>query len=552
MPDGGNNATFVVRLVNQVMGPARQIQSAMGGVEKAFKSTQKAMAAPASRTGALSQWEKMVGGAKRGQAADFAKSQRSAQIKSDNIQSRLNQFHADHGIASSIGRGGSAAALGATVAVTAAALAAAAAVGYIGVKFAQASVEASMFGQRSRLAIGLLTGNAAGAGAEFDSVRHEAQSLGLDIEGTQQSFQKLLAAQFSIGKSKELIRMGADMQAIGASTDQVSRSILAISQIKNTGYLQGDELNQLREAGVSTELIYKSLGKSLHKTTAEIVQMQSKRQLKSEPVIEAILDAVRTKTGSKNAGDAGKVFADTTLTGMLGKAKGGISNFFIDIGDLILPGLTKIAGLIQGTIEKLTSDPNILGLGYFLLDQFDTFVSWVQVNWPMIETVITTAIYAVGEGLEFLASLFDSSTVAGAAFQALMMLLAVAFGVLMLAGAAMMAPIYAVIAGIGWLINELVAFGTWFDTIRGLGPTGETVGVAANDNAIQGVTAAGGVQALSGMGATLAGAPPVGAPVHIAAMNIHTAQSDDPQKQATMIGEAVHTEMAKVMRQAAG
>src|SRR6478736_5243836 len=85
--DGSDSATFTVRLVNQVMAPARQIKQAMGEVGKAFKDTQRAMSAPAPRRGALSDWDKMMSGAKKSQAADFAK-QQAALVKSQAAQQK--------------------------------------------------------------------------------------------------------------------------------------------------------------------------------------------------------------------------------------------------------------------------------------------------------------------------------------------------------------------------------------------------------------------------------------------------------------------------------
>ncbi len=463
MADGG--VDFAIRLNNQVTGPARQIKASMAMVQKAFEQTRKVVDAPASRRGGASDWNKMVGKARGSQAVDFAKQQvkaakfaASAKIKEEK---RVQDFHKGMAQASLDKQGGlvdfaTGGLKYGMIAVGTAALAAAAGVAYLGAKFTMAAVEAGAFAERSRLALGLLTGDAALGAVEFDSMRKEAASLGLAVEDTQLNFQKLLAAQFSIGKSKELIRMGSDMQAIGASTEQVSRSILAISQIKNTGYLQGDELNQLREAGVSTELIYKSLGKSLNKTTAEIVQMQEKRQLKSEPVIEAILDAVRQKTGSSKAGDAGTKFAQTSLTGMANVMRGNAENFFIDVGDAMVPGLQRLMALVKRAVGVVADDPKFAQLGEFMLAKFEGFVSWVEGNWPQISTMLTTGLDAFKFGLETAFEMVDMSTIKGKVFMGAMGLLAVTLGIVALAGFVMMLPLYALIAVIG-----LVAYGIY-------------------------------------------------------------------------------------------
>ncbi len=46
MADGSSSVDFTVRLLNQVTGPARQIQTAMAGVRDTMKSTKRALEAP--------------------------------------------------------------------------------------------------------------------------------------------------------------------------------------------------------------------------------------------------------------------------------------------------------------------------------------------------------------------------------------------------------------------------------------------------------------------------------------------------------------------------
>jgi tape measure domain-containing protein len=483
--DGG--VSFKASLINDITGPARKAQRSMDDLKKSALSTKSALEAPAPRRGGVSDWTKMTAAARRSQArdqasqmarisrlnaADAAKKQRDslrlskiehanatknakkladtqtkeakrvADFKLGMAQQKLDKQGGLVDFGSGLLGGGAAV-------LAAGALAAAAAVGYLAVQFGRASVEAAAFGERSRLALTLLTGSATVASAEFDSVRREAQQLGLDVYDTQAGFQKLLAAQFDIGKAKELVRMSADLQAIGASADQTKRAIVAISQIKNTGYLQGDELNQLREAGVSTELVYEALGKRLGKTTQQIISMQEKRQLGSNDVIESILEAVRKKTGSATTGDAGKSFAASTITGMAGVFKARIQNAFVDIGDAILPGLQRLMKLASSFVDKIAADPKIAQLGNFLLARFDNFVLWAEANWPQLSETFSSGLHLMANAIVFTVEMFDTGTAKGKVFAGVMGLLALTLGIVALAGFVLMLPLYALIAVIG-------------------------------------------------------------------------------------------------------
>lgn len=471
MADGGTGeVSLTIRLANQVTGPARQIKRSMAEVKKAVEQTRGALEAPAprSRRGAApSIFDQRLAAAQRHQARDFAREQTrlvkvrareqvkaakavaAEQKRVADFQKGMGQQKADRGAGLvDFATGGL---KGGAIAIGVAAAAAAAAVGFLAFKFGEAAVQASAFAQQSRMALTFLLDSAPQANEEFDNVRKMAQGLGLDVQDTQLGFQKLLAAQFEVGKAKELIRMSSDLQAIGASADQTKRAIIAISQIKNTGYLQGDELNQLREAGVSTELVYRELGKRLNKTVPEIIKMQEKRQLDSTNVIEAVLGAVRQKTHSNKAGDAGKKFAETTLIGMTGVMKGRIQNAFIDMGDAILPGLTRLMAVAKRAFDSVGNNPKLAKLGDLMLSKFNGFVSWVEIHWPYISLLLDQGLKLMAASIKLAFDMVDATTVPGMIFITTMGSIALILGVAGVAAFLLMAPLYLFIAVLGLL-----------------------------------------------------------------------------------------------------
>jgi tape measure domain-containing protein len=477
--DGGGQVSLTLKLINEVTGPAKQVQRAMKDVKKSVEQTRAAIEAPTprSRRGATPGFDQRLMAARRSQAKDFAREQQRAVRQTQRLntvkareqakeQKRIADFKqgmAQHKLDDKMGlvdfaTGGL---KGGAVAIGVAALAAAAAVGMLAYKFGEASVQAAAFAQQSRMALTFLLDNAPQANREFDLMRQEAQLLGLDVQDTQMGFQKLLAAQFEVGKAKELIRMSSDLQAIGASADQTKRAIVAISQIKNTGYLQGDELNQLREAGVSTELVYKELGKRLNKTVPEIIAMQEKRQLDSTNVIEAVLGAVRQKTHSSKAGEAGQKFAAETLIGMTAVMKARMQNAFIDIGDAMMPGLTKLMGLAKKGVDAIAANPALAKAGDLLLNKFNAFATWVTLNWPIITTILSLGVEAMGASIKFAFDLIDTTTIPGKIFVTTMTAIAVVLGVAAIAAFTLMAPLYLLIAVLALLMYAVYKAVRW-------------------------------------------------------------------------------------------
>jgi hypothetical protein len=589
--DGSDSASFTVRLVNQVMAPARQIKQAMGDVEKAFKSTQRAMAAPAPKRGGLSEWDKMVGGAKRSQAADFAKQQAALakanaahQQKQLATSQKLAQFHADHGLSAMLVEGGSEAAIGATVAVAAAAAAAAVAVAYIGYKFAEASVEAGIFAQKSELAIGFLTNSGAAAATQFDEVRHMAQGLGLQVEETIGSFERLLAMQFSIGKSKDLIKMASDMQAIGANGEEVQRILYAISEIKSMGVLQKRQERMLQMAGISGELIDAALmKKGGFKDHAGLDKARKGNKIGADVAIDAIMEAVMHKTHETKLGQAGSAFATKTLAGMQAQFSAGLENLYIDAGKRLLPGVTELANMAAGTLGKIMDDPELAQLGDFLVNEFDIFVLWTKANWPEIQDDLVTGAHAIEGGIRMIIECFDDATIKGKIMEGLLITLAVAMGLLAVASVLVASPLLLLIAIIGGLAYAAVVAIDWISTkIKALGEflgiggggaaraaapgvTGwggvpmvddfgnvipDMSGVAANDNGITGVNASAGAQALQNIPtATEGGEPRAGdRNIDMSGMQVNLTVKEDDGPEA--LAQKIHSEVAKLLRQA--
>src|SRR5690606_7052410 len=187
---------------------------------------------------------------------------------------------------------------------------------------ANAGWEFVKFGQRARLALGQLGKHGATGPKLFELGRALAVKYGQDIQDTTKNLQKLLSAQFDPKLSTDIIKMGADLRAIGADAEATSSAVVAITQIKGAGRLMGQELLQLANAGISIELVRGEIGKLLGgKSIQEVIKLQESGQIDADTAIQGILNAVQKKTGSKQLGDAGAKFADTTIVGMLGRVK---------------------------------------------------------------------------------------------------------------------------------------------------------------------------------------------------------------------------------------
>lgn len=201
-------------------------------------------------------------------------------------------------------------------------------------KFGVAVTKAKEFNVTTRVAFDALTGSAEGGADALARSNRLADEFSIGIEDVTGSMKKLLAAQFSLGQSETFIKLGTDLRAIGTDAEGVKSAIRAITQIKAKGRLQADELLQLSEANISQELIFGQLKKSLGVGTSdEVRKIIEAGKVDAETALAAIQGAILKKTGSKEAGEAGKKFADVSLSALRTRIENARFRLFQDVAE---------------------------------------------------------------------------------------------------------------------------------------------------------------------------------------------------------------------------
>jgi tape measure domain-containing protein len=215
-----------------------------------------------------------------------------------------------------------------------------------------ALLESAAFSDRMGLAFDQLTH---GHGAEtLEHTRRAAEMLGLDVHDTTKAYKNFLALQFKPAAADKLLAIGADMQALGSSAEEVQGIFIALGQIKAKGRVQAQELLQLSERGVSQQLIQeegaqvlglvdekevarlKALGKEgegaleelFKKGRQEVMKMQEAGKFGADDFFIAFERAINRKLGQSELGESGKKFANETIAGMINVAKAKATNIF--------------------------------------------------------------------------------------------------------------------------------------------------------------------------------------------------------------------------------
>lgn len=189
------------------------------------------------------------------------------------------------------------------------------------------------------------------ADAAYRKAAATSQKIGADFRESMSQNQSLLAQGFSVDFADEIIRAMADLKAINpvANMDGIVR---AISQIKSTGRLQGDELMQLAEAGVNIDAVYKKIAKSLgivdkngKSATEQVRKLQEAGKIKSDVAINAIMASMKDMVGGKDFGEVAAAKASGSIGGLIAK--------LMNLKDQILSNIKIDWSPISRGIERL-------------------------------------------------------------------------------------------------------------------------------------------------------------------------------------------------------
>lgn len=228
----------------------------------------------------------------------------------------------------------------------------------IGAAAVKSTFDMVTFGQNSRMAFEQLTKHGVPAEQLFEHSRALAKRFGLDVMDTTKQYSKFLALQFDPAGADKLIRMGADLRSLGNSAEDVQGMFLALGQIKGKGRLQGEEMLQLAERGISTVLVQEEIGKLMGgKSLLEVQGLQQAGKVTADIGLQAIENAINRKLGQSSLGEAGAKFADTTIDGMIGRIKSLGQDAGLTLVDRMTAPITALAGKGLTLFEGWISSP---------------------------------------------------------------------------------------------------------------------------------------------------------------------------------------------------
>lgn len=392
---------LTVKLTEKVSGPAKKASAAVEKIGRAAQTSKKdfdALARAMQKISKAANKAKQATKASESSAARFNKSRtKHANSRAKEMMKNIGYQRASAGATGSMGSALGSMALKAGAAAAAIALivsaikTAAAAM----VKFVGSTIKMAAWAEKTRMGFHFVAGGVKKGNAAMSRAIKLSKTYGLDVMETTDQFKKLLAMQFSLSEATDVVKMAADMKALGMGADATQRIIVAMTQIKSAGKLAGGEMKQLAEAGISTDLIYGALAKQLNKNVKEVKKMQAAGKITATQGLDAIKAAVMQKLHIDNLGDAGKK-ATKTLAGMWGKMKAAGQGAFIEFAQKVLPSIRKAFGPIVEEIMAWSKSEGAKNLMADMVEGFGMLARSAAQVWPAIKLIAKGAADLVG------------------------------------------------------------------------------------------------------------------------------------------------------------
>lgn len=165
-----------------------------------------------------------------------------------------------------------------------------------------------------------------------------------DVPGVVESAQQLVAFGFAADEVIPTLRTLGDAAAgLGKSTEGVQQLAYALGQIKTSGTLKTEDINQLTNAGIGAwEMLAQASGKSI----SEIKDMTAKGMIDSLTAVEVLTNGINKAYGGMMEKTSKEI------TGLVSNIEETVGNTSVVIGKYMIDAF-DIKGILQGVSDNL-------------------------------------------------------------------------------------------------------------------------------------------------------------------------------------------------------
>lgn len=238
----------------------------------------------------------------------------------------------------------------------------------LGVAGVKAGLETAASMENAKIAFTTMLGSAQKAGAFIKDLSSFAAKTPFDFPGLQTAASSLISAGIDANKVIPIMTTLGDVTSgMGTGAQGIQRATIALQQMNAAGRITGEDLNQLRDAGIP---VFDLLASATGKSKAEIVKLAQAGKL-GKTELDQMMKALETGKGlerfqglmakqSKSLGGVWSTFTDN-LNMSLSKA-------LTPSLPAIKSGLTAISNALPAVIQGITNLVTpLVALGKFIV-----------------------------------------------------------------------------------------------------------------------------------------------------------------------------------------
>jgi tape measure domain-containing protein len=214
-------------------------------------------------------------------------------------------------------------------------------------------LDAVTFRQNTEVALRTVLGSREAAAKALEEATRFAVRTPFTTQQVVDAYKRLAIAGFKPVEIPVILKGVGDLSAMqGFSQEAVDRIIMALTQIRAKGRVQGEELMQLAEAGAPLAKIYERIGARLGVTAQQARKFIEAGRVSSDLGIVAVLEAIRDTVSGGRLGGLMDQFAGT-LTGLWSTLKSRPFEFLKDIR------ITPLENLLRNLVALTDTTSNL-------------------------------------------------------------------------------------------------------------------------------------------------------------------------------------------------
>lgn len=240
--------------------------------------------------------------------------------------------------------------------IAGAAMTGAAAMASIGAAAVSTGIQTAAGLEQASIGFTTMLGSAEKAGAFLDDLAAFAAATPFELPDLQEASSSLISIGVDAGKVIPIMRTLGDVTAgMGTGSEGIQRATVAIQQMIAANRITGEDLNQLRDAGIP---VYDLLASATGRSKAEIVKLAQAGKLGKDE-LTAMMDALASGEGLKRFTGLMEKQA-TSLTGLWSTLT---DTFSMGMATAVQPLIPLIKDGLGGAISWLADTTPVLATG---------------------------------------------------------------------------------------------------------------------------------------------------------------------------------------------